>query len=219
MTNPDLLADSVAAADSPELVLASDRVAAVVRGRRVADPARLAAALAAEGVRCVEFTFTIPGVLDVIAAAASAEGAVVGAGTVLTAADARAAIEAGARFIVAPGLALDIVEPCRAAGIPFFLGALTPTEVMKAVAAGSAAVKLFPAGLGGPRYLKDLRGPYPHVSFVPSGGITPDNAPEFLAAGAIAVFAGSDLVPRSAVEDGDLTAIADRARSYRAALG
>jgi 2-dehydro-3-deoxyphosphogluconate aldolase/(4S)-4-hydroxy-2-oxoglutarate aldolase len=207
------------AADSPELVLASDRVAAVVRGRRVADPARLAAALAAEGVRCVEFTFTIPGVLDVIAAAASAEGAVVGAGTVLTADDARAAIEAGARFIVAPGLALDIVEPCRAAGIPFFLGALTPTEVMKAVAAGSAAVKLFPAGLGGPRYLKDLRGPYPQVSFVPSGGITPDNAPEFLAAGAIAVFAGSDLVPRSAVEDGDIAVIADRARSYRAALG
>jgi 2-dehydro-3-deoxyphosphogluconate aldolase/(4S)-4-hydroxy-2-oxoglutarate aldolase len=143
----------------------------------------------------------------------------VGAGTVLTANDARAAIEAAARFIVAPGLALDVVEPCRAAGIPFFLGAFTPTEVMTAVEMGSAAVKLFPAGLGGPRYLKDLRGPFPDVSFVPSGGVTPDNAPEFLAADAAAIFAGSDLVPRSAVEDGDMTAIADRARTYRAALG
>ncbi|MCW2762471.1 MAG: 2-dehydro-3-deoxyphosphogluconate aldolase [Marmoricola sp.] len=202
----------------PELALAADRLAAVVRGRRVADPAGLASALAGEGVRCVEFTFTIPGILEVIEAATSADDAIVGAGTVLTATQARDALEAGARFIVSPGLALDVVEPCRAAGVPFFLGAFTPTEVITAVAAGSAAVKLFPAGLGGPRHLKDLRGPFPDVDFVPSGGVTSDNAAEFLAAGAIAVFAGSDLVPSSAVEDGDLRAIAKRARVYRAAV-
>ncbi|WP_169950458.1 bifunctional 4-hydroxy-2-oxoglutarate aldolase/2-dehydro-3-deoxy-phosphogluconate aldolase [Microbispora sp. H11081] len=217
-TNPEPAPATAFTPQRPQDVLAADRVAAVVRGSSVADPAGLAAALAAEGVRCVEFTFTIPGVLDVIASAASAEGAVVGAGTVLTADDARAAIDAGARFIVSPGLALDVVEPCHTAGVPFFLGALTPTEVMTAVRAGSAAVKLFPGGLGGPRYLKDLRGPFPEVGFVPSGGITPDTAPEFLAAGALAVFAGSDLVPRSAVETGDLTAVVKRAEAYRAAL-
>ncbi|MFJ5560767.1 bifunctional 4-hydroxy-2-oxoglutarate aldolase/2-dehydro-3-deoxy-phosphogluconate aldolase [Streptomyces sp. NPDC093250] len=205
--------------DSPGQLLATDRLAAVVRGRRVADPAGLATALAAEGVRCVEFTFTIPGVLGVIEAAASASGAVVGAGTVLTAGDAQAAIEAGARFIVSPGLALDVVGPCRAAGVPFFLGAFTPSEVAAAAAAGAAAVKLFPAGLGGPRHLKDLRGPFPDVRFMPSGGVTPDNAADFLAAGAVALFAGSDLVPPAAVEEGDTGLVAERARVYRAALG
>jgi 2-dehydro-3-deoxyphosphogluconate aldolase/(4S)-4-hydroxy-2-oxoglutarate aldolase len=198
--------------------LREDRVAAVVRGRRIADPVGLAAALAQAGIRCVEFTFTTPGILDVIKRAARAGDAVVGAGTVLTARDAQAAIDSGARFVVSPSVTLEVVQPCVDAGVPFFLGAFTPTEVVAAIAAGSAAVKLFPAGLGGPGHLKSLRGPFPDVDFVPSGGVTPQNAPAFIAAGAPAVFAGSDLVPASAAEYGDLETIAARAAAYRAAL-
>ncbi|MCW2643270.1 MAG: 2-dehydro-3-deoxyphosphogluconate aldolase [Dactylosporangium sp.] len=198
--------------------LAVDRIAAVIRGQHVADPSGTAATLAEAGVRCVEFTFTIPGVLDVIAAAAAADGAIIGAGTVFTREQAEAAIDAGARFIVSPGLAQDIVDPCRDAGVPFFFGALTPSEVSAAVAAGSAAVKLFPAGLGGPRYLKDLRGPFPQVPFIPSGGVNPGNAADFLGAGALAVFAGSDLVPGHAVENGDLPELRTRAAHFRSAI-
>lgn len=201
------------------LALREDRVAAVVRARVVADAVGLASALAEAGVRCVEFTFTTPGILEVIRAAASGNGAIVGAGTVLRAEEAKAAIDAGARFIVSPGVAPDVVQPCVDAGVPFFLGALTPTEVMAAVAAGSAAVKLFPAGLGGLEYLKSLRGPFPDVDLVPSGGVNPQSAAQFVAAGALAVFAGSDLVPSTAAESGDLASIAARAKDYRIALG
>lgn len=198
--------------------LRQDRMAAVVRGRSVHDPGALALALAASGIRCVEFTLTLPDALEAIAAAREVEGAVVGAGTVLTAVDAQRVIEAGARFVVSPGLALDIVGPCREAGIPFILGASTPTEVMHATAAGSAVVKLFPAGLGGPKHLRDLRGPFPQVMFVPSGGVSVDNVRAFLDAGAVAAFAGSDLVSSAAVERGELDGLIAQAERYRSVL-
>ena len=198
--------------------LAADQVAAVVRAASVDDPAKLARTLTGEGIRCVEFTFTIPAAVDLIAEAAREPGTIIGAGTVLSAEQATAAIEAGARFIVSPGLIQEIVPVGRAHDIPVILGALTATEVHAAGALGAAAVKIFPAGLGGPRYLRDLRGPFPHLPFMPSGGVTPDNAAEFLAAGATAVFAGSDLVPAAAVASGDYGAIASRAQRFRLAL-
>jgi 2-dehydro-3-deoxyphosphogluconate aldolase/(4S)-4-hydroxy-2-oxoglutarate aldolase len=198
--------------------LREDRLAAVIRARGVADAAGLVESLSAAGVRCVEFTFTTAGAVDAIRASSEVPGAVVGAGTVLSAEQCSAAIEAGARFVVAPSLALDIVRPCREAGVPFVLGAWTPSEVVAAVAAGSAAVKLFPAGIGGPGYLKSLRGPFPDTDFVPSGGVSRDNAREFLAAGALAVFAGSELVPPDAVVSGDSAEVARRAREFRSAL-
>jgi 2-dehydro-3-deoxyphosphogluconate aldolase/(4S)-4-hydroxy-2-oxoglutarate aldolase len=187
----------------------------VIRARKVTDAIALAQSLVAAGVHCVEFTFTTAGAADAIRSAATVEGAIVGAGTVLTAEQARIAIAAGARFVVSPGLALDVVEPCRAAGIPYVLGALTPTEVMAAVSAGTVAVKLFPAGLGGARYLKDLRGPFPHVPFVPSGGVNPGNVAGFFAAGAVAVFAGSDLVSSEALARGDFDGIATQVQRFR----
>jgi 2-dehydro-3-deoxyphosphogluconate aldolase/(4S)-4-hydroxy-2-oxoglutarate aldolase len=196
--------------------LREDRIAAVIRGRSVRDPHGLALALASSGISCVEFTLTLPDAFEAIAAARDAEGAVVGAGTVITAADAERAIEAGARFVVSPGVAMDVVAPCREAQIPFVLGASTPSEVMQATAAGSAVVKLFPAGLGGPKYLKDLRGPFPQVMFVPSGGVSVDNVRAFLDAGAVAAFAGSDLVSSAAVENGDFEALLAQAQRYRA---
>jgi 2-dehydro-3-deoxyphosphogluconate aldolase / (4S)-4-hydroxy-2-oxoglutarate aldolase len=196
----------------------ADRIAAVVRAKSVDDPRKLARTLADEGIRCVEFTFTIPSAAEVIAAAADERGAVIGAGTVRSAEQAASAIEAGARFIVSPGVIPDIVPVCRERNVPVILGALTPTEVHAVDALGAAAVKIFPAGLGGPRYLRDLRGPFPKLPFMPSGGVTPENAAEFLAAGAAAVFAGSDLVPPAAVADGDYGTLASRARRFRAAL-
>jgi 2-dehydro-3-deoxyphosphogluconate aldolase/(4S)-4-hydroxy-2-oxoglutarate aldolase len=199
-------------------VLREDRIAAVVRARSVADPRGLVEALLGSGVRCVEFTFTTAGAVEAIRESARIPGALVGAGTIQTAQEAVTAIEAGASFVVAPSLALDIVAPCREAGVPYVLGAFTPTEVVAAVRAGTAAVKLFPAGLGGPHYLKNLRGPFPDTEFVPSGGVTPSSTPEFLAAGAIAVFAGSDLVPADAVALGEHAEVVRRAREFRAGL-
>lgn len=214
-----MIAELNAKADAELLsVLRRDRIAAVIRAREVADPIGLAESLVASGVHCVEFTFTTAGVVDAIRAAAGVPGAVVGAGTVLTAEQATAAIDAGARFVVAPSLALDIIGSCNEANVPYVLGAFTPSEVVAAVRAGTAAVKLFPAGLGGPGYLKDLRGPFPGVPFVPSGGVKLTNAAEFINAGAVAVFAGSDLVSPDAVTRGDFAHVAERVHEFRAAL-
>jgi 2-dehydro-3-deoxyphosphogluconate aldolase/(4S)-4-hydroxy-2-oxoglutarate aldolase len=196
----------------------ADRVVAVVRAERVPDPAALAAALAAGGIRCVEFTFTTRGVLDAIAGAAGVPNSIVGAGTVMNAHQARDAVEAGARFVVSPACIPELAPPCRELGVPLFLGALTPTEVASASAAGATAVKLFPAGIGGPSYLKHLRGPFPDVLFVPSGGVNDHNAREYLAAGAVAVYAGSNLAPPELVEHGEHDEITRRAHAFVDAL-
>lgn len=196
----------------------SDRAVAVVRGERVADPAGLAATLATAGIRTIEFTFTIPDVLAAIEAAGGTAGAVVGAGTVRNERQARDALAAGARFLVSPACVPEVARVAHEAGVPVFLGALTPTEVDAALNAGTSAVKLFPAGLGGPRYLRDLRGPFPDAHFIPSGGITEANAREFVAAGAIAVYAGSGLVPTELVASGDHVEIERRAHAFVAAL-
>ena len=198
-------------------VLAADRVVAVVRAERVADAAELAAALADSGIRCVEFTFTIPDVLVAIEAAADS-GAVVGAGTVVDSDQARAAVAAGARFLVSPACIAAIAEAAAAEGVPAFLGAYTPTEAFAAHRAGAAAVKLFPAGPGGPDYVRHLRGPFPELALIPSGGIDETNAREFLAAGAVAVYAGSSLAPPELVAQGAHDEISRRARSFVASL-
>jgi 2-dehydro-3-deoxyphosphogluconate aldolase / (4S)-4-hydroxy-2-oxoglutarate aldolase len=195
----------------------SDRAVAVIRGQSVADPAGLAAALADAGIRAIEFTFTIPAVLAAIETAAGS-GALVGAGTVRDERQAREALSAGAQFLVSPACVPEVAQVAREAGIPVFLGGLTPTEVDAALKAGTSAVKLFPAGLGGPQYLRDLRGPFPDAAFVPSGGVSEENARAFLEAGAIAVYAGSSLAPPDLVESGDHAEIGRRAHAFTAAL-
>jgi len=192
-------------------VVRADRVVAVVRAPSVADPAGLAGVLADAGIRCVEFTFTIPSVLRAIEAAAAA-GALVGAGTVTEPAQAKDAIAAGARFVVSPVLVPEIVAPCRDAGVPVVLAALTPTEVLAAARAGSIAVKLFPASLGGPSYVREVRAPLPHLQLLPTGGVSADNAAEFIKAGAVALGVGSSLVDRTLVAAGDFAALTERAR-------
>lgn len=195
--------------------LREDRVVAVVRARQIPDPAALADTLAKAGIRSVELTFTIPDVVGAIRAASSSN-AVVGAGTVVTAAQAEEALEAGAEFLVAPTLVPELLVV--AGETPVILGAFTPTEIQSAVEAGAAAVKVFPARIGGPAYLKDLAGPFPNLALIPSGGVNESNAPEYLAAGAIAVYAGSSLIPPALVEEGDLDEIRRRAGAFVAAV-
>jgi 2-dehydro-3-deoxyphosphogluconate aldolase/(4S)-4-hydroxy-2-oxoglutarate aldolase len=195
----------------------SDRVVAVIRGERVADPVGLAATLAEAGIRGIEFTFTIPQVLAAIEAAAGS-GALVGAGTVRDERQARDALSAGAQFLVSPACVEEVAGVARDAELPVFLGALTPTEVDAALKAGTSAVKLFPARIGGPAYLRDLRGPFPGVAFIPSGGVTEQNGRAFLDAGAIAVYAGTSLAPPELVAAGDHEEIGRRAHAFVAAL-
>jgi 2-dehydro-3-deoxyphosphogluconate aldolase/(4S)-4-hydroxy-2-oxoglutarate aldolase len=203
--------------DAFEAILA-DRAVAVVRAPSVADPAGLAKTLVSAGIRCVEFTFTIPGVLEAIEGAAST-GAFIGAGTVLRAEQARDSIAAGARFVVSPVLAPEVVGPCGDAGVPAFLAAFTPTEVVSAMRAGSTAVKLFPARVGGPQYVRDLLGPLPDARLIPSGGVDESNAREFLEAGAVAVYAGTGLLSPDLVATGDHEEIGRRAERFVASLG
>lgn len=198
--------------------LRDDRALAVVRAPRIDDPVALCRALAAGGIRTVEFTFTTPGVEEIIAAAVAGDhDALVGAGTVTDARTAEAAIAAGARFLVTPGLSEGAAAVAREAGVPILLGALSPTEVMRAVELGAAAVKVFPASLVGPGYLRDLRGPLPGVPFVPSGGLDAGNARDWMAAGALAVTAGSSVVSAADIEAAAWDAVTDRARTFAAA--
>jgi 2-dehydro-3-deoxyphosphogluconate aldolase / (4S)-4-hydroxy-2-oxoglutarate aldolase len=191
----------------------ADRALAVVRAPEIPDPVALAGALAQSGIRALEFTFTTPGVLDHLRAATASQ-AVLGMGTVLTADQARAAVDAGANFLVTPGIRAEVAAVGADSGIPVIMGALTPTEVLVALDLGAAAVKIFPAGAFGPRYFKDLRGPLPDVALIPSGGVNAGNAADFLAHGAVAVSAGTDVVPPQAVASGDWSDIASRAASF-----
>ena len=196
--------------------IAADRVLAVVRAPRIPDPAELCAALASGGIRAVEFTYTTPNLPEVLAAATAARipGQHVGAGTVVTADQARAAIDAGAEFLVTPAVRPEVAEVATRHNVPVFLGALTPTEVLQAMDLGAAAVKIFPASALGPRYLKDLRGPFPDVRLVPSGGVSSANARDFLAHGAFAVCCGTEVVPPATVADGGHEEIARLAARF-----
>ncbi|MER7556550.1 bifunctional 4-hydroxy-2-oxoglutarate aldolase/2-dehydro-3-deoxy-phosphogluconate aldolase [Nocardioides sp. NPDC126508] len=203
--------------------LRADRALVVVRASRLEDPVALCHALAAGGIRTVELTYTTPGLTDLLAdvTARADDDIVVGAGTVLTADQARAALAAGARFLVTPGLPAEVAEIVAAghdAGAAVILGALTPTEVLTATALGADAVKIFPARAVGPRYFSDLRGPFPEVALIPSGGVDDDNAAEFLRAGAIAVTAGTSVVKPADVDEARWQQITANAARFRAAL-
>ncbi|MCP3424963.1 bifunctional 4-hydroxy-2-oxoglutarate aldolase/2-dehydro-3-deoxy-phosphogluconate aldolase [Rothia sp. AR01] len=183
--------------------LRSSRVVAVVRAQRIPDAVALAEALAAGGVSILELTYTTPDVESHLhAISTGAPGTLVGAGTVLDAAQARGALGAGAQFLVTPAVIEEVAEVAREAGVPVLLGAMTPTEVLRARELGAEHVKIFPAGVVGPRFVKDLQGPFPGLSTVPSGGIDERNARDFIDAGATAVCCGSSVVSAADVEGG-----------------
>jgi 2-dehydro-3-deoxyphosphogluconate aldolase/(4S)-4-hydroxy-2-oxoglutarate aldolase len=199
-------------------VIAEDRAVTVVRAPQPFDVGSLVTALAAGGLRAVELTLTTPGVLERLASASFGDGAVIGVGTVLTAKEAEAAIDAGAQFLVTPAVREAVAGAAAARHVPVIMGAFTPTEVMAAVDLGAAAVKIFPARATGPDYLRDLHGPFPGLSLIPSGGINAGNAAAYLAAGATAVTAGTDVVAPDLVAAANWAAITDRATSFVVAI-
>ncbi len=196
-------------------VIEQDGVIAVVRLNDLSKAVPLTEALMAGGVRAVEFTFTNPAAAGAISAAKDALGsrALIGAGSVLDAETARVAILAGATFIVTPTVSLPAIEIGNRYGVATTIGALTPTEILTAWQAGATYVKVFPASLGGPRYLRDVLGPLPQVKLIPTGGVDVDNAGEFIRAGAVAVALGSNLVDARSVASGDWETITSRAQA------
>ena len=174
-----------------------------------------AKALAAGGVDVVEVTLTTPGALDTIARLSSDAKCLVGAGTVLDEAAARDCVAAGARFVVSPTLERDVIRVCREHDVPCIPGAFTPRELLDAWRAGGDAslVKLFPASAVGPRYLREVLAPLPFLRVVPSGGVSLENAGEWIRAGAAAVSVGSALVSAALLRDAAWAELTRRARA------
>ncbi|MCX4513890.1 bifunctional 4-hydroxy-2-oxoglutarate aldolase/2-dehydro-3-deoxy-phosphogluconate aldolase [Streptomyces sp. NBC_01619] len=195
--------------------LRDHRLLAIVRGSDPDAALNTVLTLAEEGVALIEVSLTGRDALDVIARARAALGpdALLGAGTVLTADDAREAHKAGAAFLVTPAVS-DGIATGRELGLPVLAGVMTPTDILQALRLGADALKLFPAGsAGGPGYLRDLRGPFPDLPFVPVGGVDAGAAAEYLRAGATAVGVGSPLTG-DAASGGSLAALRARAREF-----
>ena len=201
---------------SPDLgIIERGGIVAVVRLDDLSRAAPLTEALVAGGVRAVEFTFTNPAAAGAITAAREALGAraLIGAGSVLDAETARIAILAGASYVVTPTVALPVIACCQRYGVATIIGAMTPTEILTAWEGGATYVKLFPASIGGPRYLRDVLAPLPQVKLIPTGGVDLSNVGDFIRAGAVAVALGSNLVDPRAVASGDWPAITARAQA------
>lgn len=196
-------------------------VVAVVRLTDLTDAVAVTEALVAGGVRAVEFTFTNRDAARAISAAVAALGgdAFIGAGSVLDPETAREAILAGAEYVVTPTTKAKTIRMCSRYGVKALVGALTPTEMVTAVEAGAAYVKVFPASLGGPRYLKDVLGPLPQLQLIPTGGVSVDNAAEFLTAGAVAVALGSNLVDEATVAARAWDVLTERAKAISDVVG
>jgi 2-dehydro-3-deoxyphosphogluconate aldolase/(4S)-4-hydroxy-2-oxoglutarate aldolase len=177
-------------------------------------------ALLEGGLKVAEITMTVPNAIDAIASVAKqfAGKVLVGAGTVTDAHTARRAIDAGANFIVSPCLVPEVVDAAHQADIAVLPGALTPTEVFEAFRIGGDMVKVFPAqSLGGAAYLRALRGPFPKIPLVPTGGVTLENIGEMFKAGAAAVGVGTELISKDALARRDYTAITALAGQFLAA--
>jgi 2-dehydro-3-deoxyphosphogluconate aldolase/(4S)-4-hydroxy-2-oxoglutarate aldolase len=198
--------------------LREHRLLAIVRGADPDAATQTVLTLFDAGLALVEVSLTTAGAETVIAQARDVLGpdALLGCGTVITAADARRAVDAGASFAVTPALG-EGLDAVRALGLPVIGGAFTPSEVVQAMARGVDAVKLFPAQLGGPAYLRALRDPFPDLAIVPVGGVGVDQVEPYLAAGAAAVGVGSPLVA-DAGSGGSLRSLQDRAASFLAAV-
>ena len=191
-------------------------VVAIVRLDSAASLQRVAEAIAAGGVRHIEFTMTTPGALRTLEEATDrfGDGVVFGAGTVLDAETARSAILAGARFIVAPNLNPAVIRLCNRYGVVSMPGALTPTEILQAWELGADVVKVFPCSTFGPGYLKAVLAPLPHVRLAPVGGVDLHNVTDYIRAGAACVGVGSSLVSNALVAGGDWPALTARARGF-----
>src|SRR3954447_15102669 len=193
-------------------------IVAVVRADSGESLVKVVRALAEGGVTAAEITFTVPDAIDVIRQVRKEVGdaVVLGAGTVLDTETARVALLAGAEYIVSPTVNVEVIRLCRRYDKAIMPGAFTPTEVLTAWEAGADIVKIFPADVGGPAYLKALRGPLPQVRVMPTGGVDLDTAEGFLKAGACCLGVGGSLVEPKAVAAGDFARIRDLAGQYAA---
>ncbi len=191
-------------------------VIAVLRADSPSQLVSTAIALADGGVRSVEVTMTTPGALDVVRESVREfKGkAIIGVGSVLDTQTARAAILAGAEFVVSPILDPDMILLVNRYGKVVIPGAFTPTEILNAWEAGADAVKIFPASVGGPEYLKAIKGPLPQVKLVPTGGVTLENAGDFIKAGAEMIAVGGNLAPPKEIAAGMFDEISKRAREF-----
>lgn len=201
----------------PDLVRQS-KVIAIGRNVPAADAPRVGEAFVAGGVHVMELTLNEPEdaalrSIEALAAVADELEALVGAGTVLSIDAARRAVDSGARFIVSPHTDTELVAWCASQGVPCFPGALSPTEIHAAWAAGASAVKLFPASAVGTGYLKQIAGPFPEIEFIPTGGVSAGTAGDWIAAGAVAVGMGGWLIG-----DGQPAGITQRSREVVAAV-
>jgi len=194
----------------------------VLRARSVAEGHALVEAIVAGGVTVIEVTMTVPGAIDLLRDLKAKYGGKVllGSGTVTTAAQAQATIEAGAEFVLSPSLHLDVIAKTKELGKVSIPGALTPTEVITAWNGGADYVKVFPcSAMGGASYLKALLAPFPHLKLIPTGGVTVATAADFLKAGARALGVGSDLVNATAIAEGKPWIVTDMAKAYVDVIG
>ncbi|MEW6510979.1 MAG: bifunctional 4-hydroxy-2-oxoglutarate aldolase/2-dehydro-3-deoxy-phosphogluconate aldolase [Bacteroidota bacterium] len=189
----------------------------VVAVIRMKDPDRLkrvVEAIRIGGVTCIEITMTVPGAVGIIESMTRSAPAdvLVGAGTVTDPLAAMQVIDAGAKFVVGPVFSPDVVAVCRNAGVVAIPGCYTPTEILAAWSAGADIIKVFPATSLGPKYFKDIAGPFPEIRLMPTGGVTIDNVGEWVKAGAVAVGIGSDLLEKKAIEEGRYEVLTERAK-------
>jgi len=190
-------------------------VVPVVRAATVDEATRAVQAICAGGIPIVEITMTVPNAVSVIREVAKQYGSnvLIGAGTVTSAEQAESCLRAGAEFLVSPGLSAPVLSVARASARLAIPGALTPTELMNAHDHGARLVKIFPCGnVGGPKYLRSLKAPFPKAELIPTGGVNAANAAEFIAAGAFALGVGADLVDAVALREGNIEKIISAAR-------
>jgi 2-dehydro-3-deoxyphosphogluconate aldolase / (4S)-4-hydroxy-2-oxoglutarate aldolase len=189
-------------------------IVAVIRMRDAAKLRDVVDALADGGVRALEVTMTVPNAVALIRELAPTmpDGFILGAGTVTDAATVNAVADAGARYVVSPVFRREVIRACHDRGIAVAPGCFTPTEILDAHDAGADIVKVFPATALGPQYIKDVRAPLPQVKLMPTGGVTLDNAGDWIRAGAVAVGVGSALLDTKAIESGQFEVIAQNAR-------
>ncbi len=189
---------------------------AIIRAPNGDQLVEVAEALLEGGIDVIEVTFTVPGVLDIISRVRDALGdrILLGAGTVLDTESARAALLAGAEFLVTPTVNTGVIELCNRYDKVIMPGGFTPTEVLTAWEAGADIVKVFPADIGGPKHLKALKGPFPQIRLLPTGGVNLDTLPSFVDAGACAVGLGTALVEKEALANRDMNRIRDLAKQY-----
>ena len=192
-------------------ILRQSRIIAIVRGGSADRVLPVCETLVENGVRCLEVTTNTPGWAEAVAALAARDDLLVGVGTVLTAEHVDEAKAAGAQFLVSPDTNVEVGRAGLVAGMGWYPGALTPTEIVAAHRAGATAVKVFPASaVGGPAYLKNVLAPLPHIPLIPTGGVDLDMIPDYLSAGAVALGIGSPLIG-DALRGGSLDELAARA--------